>query len=318
MEKKKQHLIPNCYLKAWCDPSTPDGQEPYIWIHPAGGGEPKRKSPRKSFTETDRYTIESGSGDRDLRVEDTLANIETRFVRIREQLEAVHQIPADDHFLLCAFVAAMCSRTKRAGDQLTKVWDKVRSQASRLAHAQGRKLKSLQLDDLVHNASPRWVEATLSVLTPMLFQMRAGIYYAESRDAFITSDNPCVWNDTDSLRRPPALRNPALNYPNIQIILPLSPKSVLLLTHDARYAGYFRADEQFINEINRLTRFFSHEYFVTQDGRTNSIWFEQRDLPMDAWENTAEGKSSMALGEKYREMEEKSRAERATTEPDPS
>ena len=87
MKKKKQHLIPNCYLKPWCDPTTPDGQEPYIWVHPAEGGEPRRKSPRKSFTETDRYTIESSSGDRNLRVEDTLADIETKFVGIRERLE---------------------------------------------------------------------------------------------------------------------------------------------------------------------------------------------------------------------------------------
>lgn len=31
MKNKKQHVIPNCYLKSWCDPRTPAGQSPYIW-----------------------------------------------------------------------------------------------------------------------------------------------------------------------------------------------------------------------------------------------------------------------------------------------
>lgn len=279
MEKKKQHVVPNCYLKAWCDPATPDGQEPYIWIHPVGGDEPRRKSPRKSFTDTDRYTIESPSGDRNLRVEDTLANIETEFVRIREQLEEVRQISAGDHFLLCAFAAAMCSRTKPSGDRWAAVWDRVRSQANRLAQAHGAELDSPQLDDAVRNAHARFVEATVQVLTPMLFPMCAGIYYADGRGAFITSDNPCVWYDPDSSKRPPAHRSPALCYPNVKLLLALSPNSLLLFAHDKEYGGYRRAGGPLMDEVNRLIRFSSHEYFVTRDGRTNNLWFERRDLP---------------------------------------
>ena len=78
----------------------------------------------------------------------------------------------------------------------------------------------------------------------------------------------------------------------------------MLLGYDKEYAGYFRADEQFIDEINRRIRFESHEYFVTRDGRTKSLWFEERGLPEDAWENTAEGKETLALAEKNKKMRE--------------
>ncbi len=159
MEKKKQHVIPNCYLKAWCDPTYPDGHEPYIWVHPAEGGEPKCKSPKKSFTETDRYTIRSPNGDRNLRVEDTLADIETKFVDIREQLEKGRLISAPEHFLLCAFVAAMCSRTTPAGNKITRFLDKSRSQALRLAEEHGAELDPTRLDDAVRNANPNFLEA---------------------------------------------------------------------------------------------------------------------------------------------------------------
>jgi len=310
MEKKNQHMVPACYLKAWCDPTAPEGQEPYIWKHPAGGGGPKRKSPRKTFTETDRYTITSPSGDRNLRVEDTLGNIETEFVRIRRRLQNAQQLSPKDRFLLCAFVAAICSRTRAAGDNWAKTWDTVRSQAARAALAHGTILDSPQLDDVVRNASGYHVEVTLKVLTPMLFHMRSGIYFAEDRGAFITSDNPCVWYDRDSAKRPPAYRGPALSIPNIQILLPLSPGSLLLLSHDRRYAGYRRADEQFIDEVNRLVRFHSHEHFVTHDGRARSVWFEERSLPADAWEYTEEGKAVIARAEKYKRMYERYEAAR--------
>jgi len=302
MEKGKQHLISNCYLKAWCDPTAPDGQS-YIWLHSVDSNERRRKSPKKSFTETDRYTIKSSSGGRNLRVEDTLADIEAKFVGIREQLERAHRISAEDRFMLCAFVAAMCSRTKPAGDQWTALFETIRAQASRDAKAHGSQLHSPRLDDAVRNAKAYIVGASLSVLTPMLFSMRAGIYYAENHGTFITSDNPCVWYDPDSFRRPPAHRTPALCYPNIKILLPLSPNSLLLFGRDKDYAGYRRGSEQFICEVNRLIRFNAHQHFVTRDGSTSNLWFEPRGLPADAWENTAEGKASKARAERDKRMQ---------------
>lgn len=280
MKKRKQHLIPNCYLKAWCDPTTPPGQEPYIWLHSVDTNERRRKSPRKTFTETDRYTIESSGGGRNLRIEDTLADIETKFVGIRDQLEGVRQIPATDHFLLCAFVAAMVSRTKPAGDHWGKVWSDLQSQARKIAQAHGSEVNAPQLNLSVHNAMASVVHFTIKVLAPMLFHLRSGIYYAESRGAFITSDNPCVWYDPDSLKRPPLLRSPALCYPNVKILLPLSPNSLLMLSYDKQYAGYFHASEQFIDEVNRLIRFNSHQHYITRDGRTKNLWSECARYPL--------------------------------------
>lgn len=49
VEKKQQHTIPQCYLKAWCDPRTPPGQHPYIWRISRDGSERREKSPEKFF-----------------------------------------------------------------------------------------------------------------------------------------------------------------------------------------------------------------------------------------------------------------------------
>src|SRR5882762_10371422 len=72
---KKQHVIPNCYLKAWCDPLTPTGQIPYIWRISKDGSQSRKRAPEKSFTANDRYTITLPNGERNLVVEHTLAEI---------------------------------------------------------------------------------------------------------------------------------------------------------------------------------------------------------------------------------------------------
>jgi hypothetical protein len=53
---------------------------------------------------------------------------------------------------------------------------------------------------------------------------------------------------------------------------------------------------------------------VTQDGRTNNVWFEERGLPADAWENTEEGKTGMARAEHYEKMREQYEAAKQARE----
>jgi hypothetical protein len=82
-KRVKQHVIPNCYLKAWYDPRTPENHTPYIWRMSRGGSSKKSRAPKKSFTATDRYTITLPTGEKDLTVENTLGGLENAFVSVR-------------------------------------------------------------------------------------------------------------------------------------------------------------------------------------------------------------------------------------------
>lgn len=82
MKRKKQHIIPYSYLRSWCDPDTPIGQEPYVWIISVDGTTERKKSPRKIFTEADMYTIKFPDGERELVIEDTLSKVEDAFARV--------------------------------------------------------------------------------------------------------------------------------------------------------------------------------------------------------------------------------------------
>ena len=83
---KKQHFVPSSYLKAWCDPECSPKYSPYVWRFSFDGTESRKKSPDNIFHETDMYTIRRRNGERDLRLEHGLQQLETKFARIRRKI----------------------------------------------------------------------------------------------------------------------------------------------------------------------------------------------------------------------------------------
>jgi hypothetical protein len=54
------------------NPVIPAGQQPAFWKFAKDGTGKHRRSPKKTFVESDRYTVLMKNGERDLRVEHTL------------------------------------------------------------------------------------------------------------------------------------------------------------------------------------------------------------------------------------------------------
>ena len=79
MTHKHQHTIPRVYLRSWLEPYTPAGQMAAIHIIAKESKEVRRKSPTKSFTSNDRYTVHLKDGERNLDVENYLGRIESDF-----------------------------------------------------------------------------------------------------------------------------------------------------------------------------------------------------------------------------------------------
>src|SRR5271154_1666862 len=172
MEKKKQHTIPKCYLKAWCDPRTPPGQEPYIWRISRDGSEKKKKSPEKSFTATDRYTIKLPSGERNLVVENTLSGIENDFVSVLARIRRGEKLNLLDRARLCLFVAAMHTRTMAMGEHWRKQNERLHETIAGLEQSHGVEPDmSLHTAKLVENAPQHILATGIEVETPLLLQM---------------------------------------------------------------------------------------------------------------------------------------------------
>ena len=114
MKNKNQHVIPNCYLKSWCDPRTPAEKIPYIWRISKDGTQKKNKSPEKSFTANNRYTITMPNGNRNLVIENTLGGIENQFVNVLGRIRRREDLTPRDRAHVCLFTACKLSELELA------------------------------------------------------------------------------------------------------------------------------------------------------------------------------------------------------------
>jgi len=133
-----QHTIPNCYLKAWCDPAPlPEKHTPFIWLISKDGRQKRRRAPENAFTESHRYSIRRDAGHRILTVEQTLGATEDVFVRIRPKVEARDTLTSREKLDLCAFATAMFARSKSQGDHFAEFFRSLHKQVENLERKRG-------------------------------------------------------------------------------------------------------------------------------------------------------------------------------------
>lgn len=297
---KNQHFIPRCYLKAWCDPLTPSKQTPYVWQFSKDGKQVKKKSPENIFYEKDIYTILEEDGSRNLVFENNLNRLETQFTLIRDKkLKYRRKLETQEHFLLCHFIAAMFARTKARKNYTLRNWNKVlemaekvretakdftpeqREQSQKIADVErgfeenGESISEDEVRQIVAHPMQTMLPAEILELTPLFFEMNMVVIETKDSTGFITSDNPCVWFDPEAYKRPPAFQSPGLMYESTEIRFPVSPNQMIVFTHKLHPLNnsYVPVDNKFVNDTNRVTRFFSQESFVVNSNTKKDVWF---------------------------------------------
>ena len=305
---KKQHFIPVSYLKAWCDPSAPPRQTPYVWRFDVDGNNPARKAPENIFHETDMYTLTSEEGGRNLVLEQGLSGLEGQFVQIRKRKLARQEIlDESDHFLLCAFIAAIDSRTPARREFLREQWERPLQMMEEMAEwlekatpEERSRAASIHLPSSSDSSEGMTLEEVrqicatplqttmhphIQTLTPLLIKLDLAILNAPTGSLFITSDHPCVWFDPAAYKRAPLYRSPALAYPTIEITLPISPTQIIWLNRSG-LRGYHPCNSFIVDQLNTRTRFRADKYFVVNCKETKPVWFDPGVEPDDSWEKT--------------------------------
>ncbi len=303
-----QHTIPNCYLKAWCDPAPlPEKHTPFIWLISKDGRDKRRRAPHNAFTESHRYTIRRDNGEKVLTVEQrTLGATEDAFVLIRPRLEARETLTPRERFDLCAFATAMFARSKGQGDHFAEQFRAIHKQVENLEKRRGAK-PGLSLETRLHaeNAAASTI-AMFMLSWPQLFmRMNITILITDADEGFITSDRPFIMTNPDAYKLPPIMRTPAPGRDaKIEVTLPLTPKSLLLISH-IYPEGYIEVPQATVDELNTRVRFGCEERFVSQKGIVKDSWFIPAKEPEDSWEKSPEGIAS----EKLRQRDLKAKAE---------
>jgi hypothetical protein len=296
---KGQHFVPRIYLAAWCDPETPEKMDPYVWRFTRDGRPAGKKSPENLFKETDFYTIPMPDGTRNLELEHGLSQLEGKFTDVRKNLERHEEIDLNDRVSLLAFMVAMSFRTKAHRDFQKGQWDKVVEMADSVAKqfADGRPAPpfmhsdpdapSISYDE-AKEMSQRPIQVMLPiqmrVTLPIFVSMDIAIVETDQSPGLITSDDPCIWFDPDSYRRPPRFQDPSLMSKKIEVTLPLSPRQIVMLNRKGINA-YCKTTERAIEEYNRRAVAYADQFIITNANMKRDEWFEERELPPDAWEN---------------------------------
>ena len=312
---KNQHLIPRCYLEAWCDPNPPEGYDAYLWRIRLVDRSKFRRSPEKTFTQNNRYTIVLPDGGRDLTMEKTLGQTERDFVAVRERIVRGEQLNLADKAVLCIFAGAMATRSERQGEhwrrqmqnfleQMQRFERKFNLEPNRIVDRSNLApnqfaVSSKELERMVEEAHVEIIKQGLTVISPFLYSMmHLRIFVSDDSMGFITSDSPFVIFNPDLRKMPPGIgRNPGLVQSGTEITLPLTPQLLLFATRkalptpDVSLITYQKVEQAIVDEANRTTRAHALNEIVSWTGECRPCWFEDGPIPDDAWENSAEGKA---------------------------
>lgn len=303
---KKQHYIPKCYLKAWCDPKCPPNHNPYIWIYEKESRDGRKKSPDNIFHETDMYTISGAGGERILDIEHGLSGLERDFTSVRiKKINHRTELDEAEKAIVTTFVAAQHARTKSQLAHMAEQWheplERMDSMVESMKTATNEEKRIMasyssvtSSDDsprLTHEQVRQMVEdpvgttfiPMIRTVAPLLAELDMAILCTDSIPGFITSDRPCVWFDPQSHTRPPMYQAPALMYETIEITMPVSPTECIYLNRQGK-SGYIDVHEDIVRDLNRRVRFHSSEYYVVNQEYIDDIWFDRGVEPDDSWE----------------------------------
>lgn len=298
---KRQHFIPQSYLSSWLDPSTPENYEPYVWIVDKRDLSVSKKAPKNIFYETDLYTITDPLGNRDLRLEHGLSQLEGLFVSlVRNKINNHLPISNEDALVLAAFVSAMHARTPARAEETLPFWqealDKIEAISKwaegatqeQLEHMSrvmapmdesGQFLTKENIEEVVQSPLTSLLPSEISVGVELLSKLDILIIETSTKPGFITSDNPCVWHDPEGYTRPFPYQGPALIYPSIEITLPISPSNMLMLNRRG-HNGYLSLSEfgplvdmQIVSNANKRTCSRATESIIVNKGLILWDWF---------------------------------------------
>jgi len=281
MDFKNQHFVTEAYLREWCDPETPQGYDPYVWIVSKKDRIAKRKSPKKIFSETDFYTVTDSDGTRNVDLEKALQKIESNFIAVQRDKISRH-MPLDDRemVVVSTFIATMFARVKHQRDQQIEMWQELLGKINKAPKEVLTVLKETETYNRINNIKnqplPYNIVNFANIAVPFFSRMSCEIIETETKPGFITSDNPCFIIDPAIYTpNPPMSWIELFSSPTVEILFPLSPQQLISLkpTGPDRYLSVDKVTEA-IDEINKIIVGNSEEFIVLNQKEFKDAWFE--------------------------------------------
>jgi hypothetical protein len=97
-------------------------------------------------------------------------------------------------------------------------------------------------------------------------------------------------HNSTAYRYHPIMRSPGLLQRDVQVLLPLSPKLLIVFSHTRTYPHITPLNKAHVDAMNRLIIWSADKEFVSWRGELREEWFAPCEpSPVDAWkENPSE------------------------------
>lgn len=242
---KKQHWVQKSYLKEWADPSDPKGR---VWAFDINMEKWELRNPRSLFTHHYIYSRNLPDGDKNHALEISFQDLEGRFTEVRDtKLKSESSLTLEDNEFLRAFTAFMYCRNFYSLSDL---------EASIKSEDTGKQ-------SLEKNLKPSIFLTQFPIIFGVLRRMEMKVLENDDKLGFITSDRPCI-----RIFPSGSFGNAAYKYsllqPNVEIILPVTPKLAL---------GFYWFEE-YRNEFASVEREHGFPYLIggAAESLTSTLW----------------------------------------------
>ena len=249
-----------------------------MWIFSRDIGQWKRRAPHNFAWETDLYTVEDSSGNRDDSIEKLLSVHEGRFaaamcVDLRTAPLSKQQ-RADVAYFIALLMVRVPIFFKRfvpalfeSDEALRLLWERVprfRESLSKMFKAADSKDVTDTFRNLPANEKKALVLALLlssaDSVAEKMYGMRWSYLFTTPDKPFITSETPVVLMRRDRLKLP--INGAQLDDPNVEVTFPLSSTITLGLLHGAAGQAAGAVDEAGAADLNRRVLERSEEYIL--------------------------------------------------------
>lgn len=280
----KQHYLPQFYLRGFCDPVTPDRQEPYVWLCDLLKDKWKKKAP-KNIAAINNYYAPDFLGHKERNsMEQLFSEIESHAASIiKTKLINRRCVTYDEKRIIAMFVALLRTRVPYFRNQFEHsvsmvddvislfIEDKIREHLglSDKANASNRMFKPNR-DERLIAAIPL---IALNEVTSVLVEMKWRFFYCNG--SYITSDFPFIIENPYEEKN---IYSHGLLNNAIEISVPISSDITLTASWDNdKETEYVDAKERVVAELNRRIICCASTFIISSSRAFPGIeWIDER------------------------------------------
>jgi len=198
-DKKKQHLIPQCYLKSFVDRIPPEGvpeskYKPAVWtVDKSLQESPIRKGPNNALWKPYFYNLDEDDLNKP-HVENFLSIVENNYSSVLKKIENHEMLNSQDMFNLTLFIDTLFRRTETQINFWQEQIDKLENMYRKVDLAySGNEDASNEYFTGSHELAKKHVADAAGAITKVVLQAGFSIIVNNSDMLFFSSDHPVTY-----------------------------------------------------------------------------------------------------------------------------